>query len=142
MTVKLNEELVKYWEENYVNGFMCSLCNNSSLITVVHSNLDTTTDFCICPNGQTARQLTNNVLPTKSPGQKACVMCGKMLDCAVYDWSTFQPYGGGEISLHFGFGSLKFDSDIDDTQLRGIICDDCAEPLVTKMLTNKNPEER
>lgn len=72
--------------------------------------------------------ITHQELP-----KKPCVICGTELECAVQDWSTYQPYKGGEIQLIFGFGSCKFDLDMNGTIFRGIICDDCSEKLVEKM---------
>jgi len=64
---------------------------------------------------------------------RACVICGTVLTCAVNDWSTYQPYMGGEIRLVFSYGSCKFDNHMAETEFRGIICDDCGSELVPKM---------
>lgn len=67
------------------------------------------------------------------PQKKPCVICGTELECAVDNWDTYQPYKGGEIQLLFGYGSCKFDLNMNGTVFRGIICDDCSEKLVQKM---------
>jgi len=64
---------------------------------------------------------------------RPCVLCGKLLECAVDDWDTFQSYGGGEIQLLFGYGSRKFDLSMEGTVFRGLVCDECAEKIVPKM---------
>lgn len=64
---------------------------------------------------------------------KPCVVCKKEMGCAVNDWTTFQPDGGGEIKLIFAWGSNKFDLNIDSTEFRGIICDECGERLIPNM---------
>jgi hypothetical protein len=65
--------------------------------------------------------------------KKPCVICGTELECAVNNWDTYQPHNGGEIQLLFGYGSCKFDLNMNGTVFRGIICDDCSEKLVQKM---------
>ncbi len=67
---------------------------------------------------------------------RPCCKCGTMLESASFkegDWECLQPYRGGEIQLLFGFGSTKFDCQLEGTVFRGIICDDCAEKLVPNM---------
>lgn len=67
---------------------------------------------------------------------KPCIMCGKQLKCALPndDWSTNQPYGGGEVKFIFAYGSCKFDNNIYSTEFVGVICDDCAEKCVDNMI--------
>lgn len=81
---------------------------------------------------------------------RPCVFCDKQLEPACYPdskepWKYRQPYEGGEIQLHFAYGSAKFDLWPYTTTFAGLICDDCAEKIVGKMelLTEdwlKNPE--
>lgn len=76
---------------------------------------------------------------------RPCCMCKKQLDLAIPgedggrdEWSTLQPYAGGEIQLIFGFGSTKFDHMLEGAVFRGIICDDCAEKIVPNLfIVNK-----
>ena len=56
---------------------------------------------------------------------RPCCSCGKMLECAVRDWSSYQPYGGCEITIIGSYGSRRYDP----ATLRGIICDDCVGKL-------------
>ena len=58
-----------------------------------------------------------------------CVMCDKELD--LFD--ELQPYGGGEIQLIFAYGSRKFDNNLGSTIFKGVICDECAVPLVKNL---------
>jgi hypothetical protein len=63
---------------------------------------------------------------------KPCCMCNKEMESAMPDgdWATMQPIGGGEIILHFAFGSEKFDRDCEGACFNGVICDDCSETLM------------
>lgn len=56
---------------------------------------------------------------------RPCCSCGKMLECIVGDWSSYQPYGGCEITITGSYGSRRYDP----ATLRGIICDDCVGKL-------------
>lgn len=64
---------------------------------------------------------------------RPCALCGKQLECAVNDWSSNQPYGGGEVKFHFHYGSCKFDLNMYGTEFVGLICDECAEKCVERM---------
>jgi len=62
-----------------------------------------------------------------------CVFCKKAMDPALDDWSTFQPYAGGEVQFIFSYGSTKFDLSYESTIFRGLVCDECAEKYVASM---------
>lgn len=66
---------------------------------------------------------------------RPCTFCGVMLESALPDgdWSTYQPYGGGEVQFRFAFGSTKFDNNIGSTVFRGLICDECGQKFVHNM---------
>ena len=64
---------------------------------------------------------------------KPCLFCDKPLECAVNDWSSDQPYGGGNVRFFFHYGSCKFDHRLDGTIYSALICDECAEKYVDKM---------
>ena len=65
---------------------------------------------------------------------RLCIICLKELECAVSDWDTNQPSGGGEVIFNFFYGSCKFDDHPwEPTIFRGIICDECAERLIVNM---------
>lgn len=68
-------------------------------------------------------------------GTKSCCMCEKELRSAMPggDWATMQPYGGGEIMLHFGYGSTKFDNNFGGTCFNGVICDECTEKMIDRL---------
>lgn len=68
-----------------------------------------------------------------SDNEHKCVMCKKAFESATGDWTTSQPHAGGEIELRFAFGSTKFDWHIGRTIFLGLICDDCAEPMIADM---------
>lgn len=70
---------------------------------------------------------------TMSLATKPCIICERPLECAVDDWSTLQPWGGGQATFHFHFGSCKFDDNMYGTEFVGVICDDCAEKCVERM---------
>jgi len=64
----------------------------------------------------------------------ACVLCDKDLEPVNPDKpEALQPYEGGEIRFVFAYGSTKFDHFPGSTHFKGLICDDCGEPLVKKM---------
>jgi len=64
----------------------------------------------------------------------ACVLCDKEMEPVNPDSpENLQPYEGGEIRFVFAFGSTKFDKFPGSTHFEGLVCDDCAEPLVKKM---------
>ena len=66
--------------------------------------------------------------------EKPCAVCGKMLESAVGDWDSYQPWGGGEVNLVFAFGSRKFDGGgFQSSCFRGLICDECGEKMVGRM---------
>lgn len=60
-----------------------------------------------------------------------CVICDKAL--LMVDKKLYQPHDGGEMQLIFSYGSTKFDLCPTSTVFRGLICDDCATKLVSKM---------
>ena len=60
-----------------------------------------------------------------------CIICDKELK-PVHE-NEFQPNDGGEVVFEFTYGSAKFDLCFGLTRFRGVVCDDCAEPLVKKM---------
>lgn len=67
-----------------------------------------------------------------------CILCDKEMEM----FAVRQPYGGGEIQFYFAYGSCKFDWALHVTTFRGLICDECAEPLTKKMECNvQNPWE-
>ena len=70
-----------------------------------------------------------------STNAKPCCICEKALEPASLDgdWATMQPYGGGEIILHFSFGSRKFDRNFGGTRLNGVICDECTERIAERL---------
>lgn len=75
---------------------------------------------------------------------KPCIICGQELESALpgEDWSTLQPYGGGQVTFSFHYGSCKFDDNMDGTEFVGIICDECAEKCVKRMTrTTENPRD-
>ena len=59
---------------------------------------------------------------------KPCVVCEKDLSPVLGSWLDYQPIGGGEICIRFDYGSRK-----DGDRYQGIICDECAEVLISKM---------
>lgn len=68
------------------------------------------------------------------PPPKPCTVCDKLLECAVQSWDTYQPYGGGEIQLIFGYGSCELDNHgFRSTIFRGIICDECALKMTRRI---------
>lgn len=64
---------------------------------------------------------------------KPCIICDKPLESVDIDWKNMQPHNGGEVKFIFSYGSTKFDDCFGSTVFRGVICDDCAEKLVSKM---------
>lgn len=64
---------------------------------------------------------------------KPCVICGIELECAVNNWDTWQPYGGGQINLSFGYGSCEHDHQFAPSSFNGVICDICARSLIQRM---------
>lgn len=69
--------------------------------------------------------------------EKPCTFCGRMLKSALPDgdWSTLQPYGGGEVQFHFCYGSNRFDY-FPSAVFRGLICDDCGERYIDRMTSH------
>lgn len=67
---------------------------------------------------------------------RPCTLCDKQLEPALENlgWSNYQPNDGGELQFIFAYGSKKFDNHMGSTVFRGLICDDCAEKYVNKML--------
>lgn len=65
------------------------------------------------------------------PMPTVCCTCGKQME--LVNDNPGQPYDGGDIKITFSFGSAKFDTHIGCTVYDGLICDDCAEKLVSRM---------
>ncbi len=66
-------------------------------------------------------------------------MCGCQLECAVDNWSTNQPHAGGEVKFNFHYGSCRFDLNMHGTEFVGVICDNCAEKYIERMvMTTEN----
>jgi len=63
---------------------------------------------------------------------RPCIMCGKLMECAVDTWDTNQPYGGGEMQLIFAYGSCKHDNSINSTVHTFLICDGCGTTLIER----------
>ncbi len=65
---------------------------------------------------------------------RPCLFCLKASEDALdKDFSTHQPYGGGEVQFRFAYGSCKFDNKVEGTNYRALICDECAEIYVERM---------
>ena len=66
---------------------------------------------------------------------KPCCVCGKQLENAMPtgNWDCMQPWGGGEVIMHFAFGSHKFDHHVSGTCFNGVICDECAEGMMDRL---------
>lgn len=73
---------------------------------------------------------------------RPCILCNKKLESVFQDLKKdhIQPCGGGEVQFIFAYGSLKFDNNIEPTIFRGVICDECAEPLISKMDNTNEPK--
>ena len=62
----MNNRVENYWLKHYVNDGHCSLCGNVGIVdtTDVKTPAGLTVgrkNYCICPNGQVARQAQVNV---------------------------------------------------------------------------------
>ncbi len=65
--IELHEAITQYWLDYYVSDdiTLCTLCGNSGEIdtkgrAISGAGIDAgRVNFCICPNGQTMRQQTN-----------------------------------------------------------------------------------
>ena len=64
---------------------------------------------------------------------KPCAVCAKELESVGGDWKGLQPYGGGELTLTFSFGSRKYDLNPGCTIFAGIICDECSEKMMGRL---------
>lgn len=72
---------------------------------------------------------------------RPCMICRRQMECACNDWSTNQPWGGGQVTLAFHYGSCKFDHCMLGTFYTGFICDDCGELCMKRgemEMTNAN----
>lgn len=63
---------------------------------------------------------------------KPCVFCGRKLRSIFDDWRTYQPDGGGEVQFIFSYGS-RWDTAVETTVFRGVVCDECAEKCMPRM---------
>lgn len=72
--------------------------------------------------------------PDKPEETRPCLFCLKPLeDAADNGFATYQPHGGGEVQFNFAYGSCKFDKNMDRTNYRALVCDECAEDFVGRM---------
>jgi hypothetical protein len=65
---------------------------------------------------------------------KPCIICGKKLKPVQDTWDYMQPYDGGQVKFIFAYGSTKFDLNMGNTVFNGVICDNCAEQCIQKMV--------
>lgn len=62
-----------------------------------------------------------------------CLICERPLPAVDPNFEQYQPDGGGEMMLIFGYGSSKFDESPGSTVFTGIVCDSCAADFVPRM---------
>lgn len=71
--------------------------------------------------------------PKVDDESKPCLFCGKPMGCAVNDWESLQPNGGGEVRFIFSFGSAEFDENVHSTVFKALVCDECGKRYVPQM---------